>query len=137
MPGAEASALTGQRVCAFAGIATPEKFFTTLAEAGAVLAARLPFPDHHRYSVGELQDVLERAAQLQAVPVTTKKDAVRVPESLRSRIKVIGVSLTWHDARAIEGLLDSAAAAEVRPSLGFIRRSWSGTGSPSYRPMPD
>lgn len=107
VPGAEASALTGQRVCAFAGIATPEKFFTTLAEAGAVLAARLPFPDHHRYSVGELQDVLERAAQLQAVPVTTKKDAVRIPESLRSRIKVIGVSLTWHDARAIEGLLDS------------------------------
>ena len=63
--------------------AAPEKFFATLAEAGAVLAARLPFPDHHRYSVGELQTRRKQAAQLQAVPVTTKKDAVRIPELLR------------------------------------------------------
>ena len=35
VPGPEAAALAGRRVLGFAGIAMPDKFFATLAEAGA------------------------------------------------------------------------------------------------------
>jgi tetraacyldisaccharide 4'-kinase len=45
-----------------------------------------------------------RAAQ-NAVLVTTPKDAVRVPSSLRPRIHVIGVSLAWEEPAALEQLL--------------------------------
>src|SRR5262249_23297735 len=42
------SALAGRPALAFAGIGHPDKFFATLAAAGIAVAARRPFPDHHR-----------------------------------------------------------------------------------------
>src|SRR6185295_6477230 len=66
----EASDLAGQRVLAFAGIGRPDKFFTTLAETGATIAARRAFADHHRYTAPELATLLDTAARLRAIPVT-------------------------------------------------------------------
>ena len=104
--GPEVAALVGQRVLAFAGIARPEKFFDGLERAGVSVAARRPFPDHHAYTVRELQDVLETAARLGAEATTTPKDAVRLPPVLRAQVRVVGVRLMWEDEAAIEHLLD-------------------------------
>ncbi len=92
---------------AFAGIARPEKFFTMLAEAGVVVAGTLPFPDHHPFSEADLRRVLAAAARAGAVPVTTPKDAVRLPTAYRDRVGIVGVSLGWDDAVALEALLAS------------------------------
>jgi len=105
VPGPEAAALAGRRVLAFAGIAIPEKFFATLAEAGADVVARRRFPDHHRYGRSELDSVLAEAERLQAVPVTTAKDAVRLPPDIRARVQVLSVRLDWEDPGAPEALL--------------------------------
>ena len=45
----------GRKVFAFAGIASPEKFFATLAAAGVVVAGRVSFRDHHPYTERELR----------------------------------------------------------------------------------
>ena len=66
------------RVLAFAGIADPEKFFATLDEAGIVIAARQPFPDHHRYTAAEARDLLARAEAENLLLLTTEKDHVRL-----------------------------------------------------------
>jgi len=57
----ETDDLAGRRCLAFAGIGRPDKFFATLAEAGAVIAATRPFPDHHRYRAGELATLATEA----------------------------------------------------------------------------
>ncbi len=103
-------ALDGVRVLAFCGIARPSKFHDTLRQAGATLAECMDFPDHHRFSDTELNHMLARAAALDAVPVTTPKDAVRLPGAVRSRVQVVGVSLLWDNSAALERLL-----AEVVP----------------------
>ncbi len=105
VPGPEAAALARRRVLGFAGIAMPEKFFSTLAEAGADLVARRPFPDHHPYTPAELDNLLAEASRLDAVPVTTAKDAVRLPPAARERVQVLTVSLAWEDPNAPEDLL--------------------------------
>ena len=98
--------LHGTRVMAFAGIARPAKFHATLAQAGAVVVDTADFPDHHRYRPRELRAVLARAAELDAIPVTTPKDAVRLPPPWRARVRAVGVRLEWSDPGEIERLLD-------------------------------
>ncbi len=104
--GPEIEALRGRRVLAFAGIAYPDKFFAPLAQAGANLVARVSFADHHPYTNPQLEDLLARAQRLDAVPVTTPKDAVRLPPDLRAKVAVVGVGLAWSDEAALNALLD-------------------------------
>lgn len=103
--------LAGRRVVAFAGIALPEKFFDPLRQAGAVLVAARPFPDHHAYSTRELDALLRDASKQDAVLVTTPKDAVRLPPAIRAGVTVVGVGLEWREPSAIDRLLDSVIAA--------------------------
>ena len=100
--------LPGMRVLALSGIARPSKFHETLEMAGADVVATADFPDHHAYTDAEIAAVLDRAAGLGAVPVTTPKDAVRLPRAQRDRVRVLGVRLAWDDPAAIEALLAEA-----------------------------
>jgi tetraacyldisaccharide 4'-kinase len=102
------SALAGRRVLAFAGIASPGKFFDPLRAAGAELVAARPFPDHHPFTRRELELLLRQASGQGAIPVTTPKDAVRLPADIRPAVTVVGVGLTWRDPAEIDQLLLSA-----------------------------
>jgi tetraacyldisaccharide 4'-kinase len=105
-PGAEAAAFAGRSVLAFAGIGRPDKFFAMLEAAGVVVAARVPFADHHRYAPGDLARLHARAARLGALVVTTPKDAARLSAAERARVGVIGVRLAWDDEATVAALLD-------------------------------
>src|SRR6202007_2393062 len=66
------------KVLAFAGIGNPDKFFTTLAEAGVTVAERIGFDDHHRFTAAQAQDLLARARAANLMLVTTEKDLMRL-----------------------------------------------------------
>jgi tetraacyldisaccharide 4'-kinase len=95
----------GRPVLAFAGIARPEKFFASLVEAGATIAARQAFPDHHVFRDAEIRRLLADAERLGAVPVTTPKDAVRLPREAVGLVRVADVALEWDDPARIDALL--------------------------------
>jgi tetraacyldisaccharide 4'-kinase len=105
VPAPEIATLAGQRVLAFAGIAMPDKFFAMLREAGIVLAGSVPFPDHHAFGERDLRRLAADAARLDAIPVTTPKDAVRLPAAFRDVVRVVGVTLAWDDPAKLEALL--------------------------------
>jgi tetraacyldisaccharide 4'-kinase len=109
--------LAGQRILAFAGIAIPDKFFVPLQQAGAVIAATRPFPDHHPYTARDLAALDYAAAAMNARLVTTPKDAVRLPPAFRARVTVIGVGLAWESDDRIEQCLDSVMRANPSSSL--------------------
>jgi tetraacyldisaccharide 4'-kinase len=115
-PGPEAEALAGQPVFAFCGIANPRRFFATLQEAGAVIAGRLAFADHYPYDAGDMRDLLAEAEALRAIPVTTRKDFVRIPPAFRARVTVLTVRLEWEEPAQIEQLLEPHAARVPVPA---------------------
>jgi tetraacyldisaccharide 4'-kinase len=79
LQGLDASAPSGTRVVAVAGIARPERFFTTLREQGFEIVRELRFPDHHWFSSDDLDRIRTIAKEASAdLVVTTEKDAVRV-----------------------------------------------------------
>ncbi len=66
-------------VAAFCGIARPEQFFAGLESAGLRIAVRVAFPDHHRYTVRDLDRLVAAARAASATTlVTTEKDLVRL-----------------------------------------------------------
>ena len=85
--------LNGHPVLAFAGIGRPNRFFTTLRNAGANLVHQLAFADHHLYSEVDLARLQEDASRLGATLMTTKKDWVRLPGEWRERISFLPVTL--------------------------------------------
>ncbi|MFQ5972969.1 MAG: tetraacyldisaccharide 4'-kinase [Alphaproteobacteria bacterium] len=104
-PTAEGETLAGMRVLAFAGIGRPAKFFETLAELGCAVVARHAFPDHHRYRPDEIMRLCEDADVLDALPVTTAKDLVRLPPEARPMVRVLPVTAEWEDTDAVVDLL--------------------------------
>ena len=105
VPGPGTAALAHRPVLAFAGIANPGKFFDTLAEAGAIIVGRQTFADHYPYDDADIEAILAEAEALAALPVTTRKDFVRIPPRLRDRVAVARVGLAWEDEEALEALL--------------------------------
>lgn len=108
------AALGGRRVLAFAGIADPEKFFATIAEAGIAVADRASFPDHHRYSAAEAQALMARADAANLVLITTEKDHVRLagnPQltALAARAGTLPVRLVIEEADAFNAMILKAA----------------------------
>ena len=108
VPSPASQALAGRRVVAFAGIARPTKFFLTLREMLCDVVATHTFPDHHIYSEDQIMALVERAAEQGATPVTTAKDAVRLPPGARAMIKVLNIAVEWDDQPALNALLAAA-----------------------------
>ena len=71
-------ALGGERILAFSGIGRPEKFYETLRGLGSDIVETQDFPDHHVFTEREASRLLIRARELDARPVTTEKDAIRL-----------------------------------------------------------
>jgi tetraacyldisaccharide 4'-kinase len=70
----------GGSFVAFCGIAGPDGFRDSLARAGIEVAELLAFPDHHPFSVSDMDTIVGTAVERQAAAlVTTEKDAVRWP----------------------------------------------------------
>jgi len=69
--------LKGKSVLAFAGIANPDSFFETLKDCGAFIVKTMTFPDHHWYTVSDIEGIKKEAGDV-SFAVTTEKDFVRL-----------------------------------------------------------
>ncbi|HSP69395.1 MAG TPA: tetraacyldisaccharide 4'-kinase, partial [Bryobacteraceae bacterium] len=74
-------------VAAFCGLGQPRTFWRTLDELGVSVAARLQFPDHHRYTQADLSDIARQAAGAEAL-VTTEKDWMNLPAGVVAPLKL-------------------------------------------------
>jgi len=103
------SPAAGTRVLAFAGVARPSRFFAELKDAGWIVAGELAFPDHHRYTVRDLDRIVRAAREARAVMLlTTEKDLMRL-----LAFRPIPMPLGWVPLRM-----------SVEPAAGF--RAWLG-----------
>jgi tetraacyldisaccharide 4'-kinase len=102
--------LAGTRVLAYAGIADPGKFFATLEDNSITVAARRGFPDHHRFAVKEIADLLAQSDRERLALVTTEKDLARLAgdphaSELVARTTALPVALKVRDPAGFERMV--------------------------------
>jgi tetraacyldisaccharide 4'-kinase len=105
----------GLKPIAFCALARPEAFAANLAEAGCGIVETVAFPDHHRYTLADIDRILAVARSLNATGfVTTEKDAVKLTPTLRSRLEqlgplmVVALEAEFGDPAAVLAFLEAA-----------------------------
>jgi tetraacyldisaccharide 4'-kinase len=93
----------------FCGIARPQNFFAQLRIAGVRPAAEAVYRDHHSYSIGDVEELLDLSRQSDAGGfITTEKDAVNLG-ALAQRLEpltIVPVKMELQDAdNAIDTML--------------------------------
>lgn len=92
-------------IIAFAGLGYPEKFNRTLQDYGFDVKRFIPFPDHHPYTIPELERLLKIAARRKIDLMTTAKDHLRIPERFKKDVFVFNVSLEFEEPEKIYELI--------------------------------
>lgn len=115
-PAGDVAWLRGQRIVAWAGIASPQRFLALLEAQGAELAEAATFRDHQHLSNADAQHLLALSQQLQARLVSTEKDLARLTGATgalgelaaATRPLPIRLSFAASDAERLTALIDSA-----------------------------
>ncbi len=92
-----ASTLKQKKILAFAGIAHPDKFFSTLRDLNLAISKHVSFPDHHNFSDQDLEKLLSNAKKNDLTLVTTEKDYVRLPDQFKKNVSFLPISLSFSD----------------------------------------
>jgi len=88
------------RVVAFAGIARPDSFFSSIAASGIRVTEQFAFPDHYFYAPEDLRNLLESLNRNKAdFLITTEKDVVRLPAALHSTVLTARLELDFGSDR--------------------------------------
>ena len=71
---------TSKNYYAFTAIGDPDRFFRLLNENGINVLTTKVFPDHHNYSIEEINTLVREAAEKNCFLLTTKKDYVKISD---------------------------------------------------------
>jgi tetraacyldisaccharide 4'-kinase len=83
-----------EKCLAFAGIANNEDFLGTLKNLGCRIADFINFPDHHKFSVHDIETILITAQKSKAkFLVTTEKDRVKLPKKIFLPMKIYSLGI--------------------------------------------
>jgi len=73
--------IRGKKICAFAGIGSPEAFIETIESLEGIPVRSLIFPDHYRYSLEDISKIRNSSSASGAdIIVTTEKDGIRLTD---------------------------------------------------------
>ncbi len=87
--------LKNQKVLGFCGLGNPQQFFDTIRQLTQIPPITKTFPDHHKYSENEINDLILIAEKQNCrFIITTEKDAVNLPPSATkfSNILIVQIS---------------------------------------------
>lgn len=111
-------AVCGKRVLPFSALGNPSSFEQTIAGLGAAVVGSVRYPDHHDYTMAEMQEVMQKAVDCQAYALaTTEKDAVKIPSEFIHSDRPLPVYVLGIEVKFTEGyqeLMDLIRTVAVR-----------------------
>jgi tetraacyldisaccharide 4'-kinase len=92
--------IRNEKCLAFSGIAKNDDFMRTLKDLGCRVSKFIKFPDHHEFSVHDVETII-RTAQKNQVKflITTEKDRVKLPKKMFLAMKIysLGIKISFFE----------------------------------------
>lgn len=113
----------GKRVMAFSAIGNPSSFEQTIADIGAGSVDSVRFPDHHSYTMAEMQSVMQKAVDEGACAIlTTEKDAVKIPAEFIHSDRQLPVYILSMELDFVDGMEDLMALIKkvLKPQSAIV-----------------
>lgn len=83
----------------FSGIGNPEEFENTLTKYKFKIKEKFVFPDHHKFSIKEINKIKNIAKNKKLQIVTTEKDFFRLNKKNKKNIKYLKIELIIKDTK--------------------------------------
>ena len=87
------SNFSNKKIIAFAGIGNPINFFELIKDNNLNLIDYRSFPDHYNFSEKDLNDLILKAKNNDAILLTTEKDYFRINNNFKNSIEKLEVKL--------------------------------------------
>ena len=84
---------TNDKYVIFSGIGNPESFKDTLIKNKLNIVKEIIFPDHHKYSQHDIDNIKFQAKNLNAIILTTEKDYVKIDSNNNKNIHFLKIDL--------------------------------------------
>jgi len=82
-----------KKIIAFAGIGNPSNFFDLLKENRIQLIEEISYPDHYNYSKKELNNLIKKSKEKNAILLTTEKDYSRIHYEYKDDVNYLSIEL--------------------------------------------
>lgn len=129
-----------RRPLAFCALGNPRAFFRTLDRAGISVAGQKVFPDHHRYSVRDLEALAKAAVKAGATGlVATEKDWVNLPPGAHLDLPLYWAVVELHveqESRLLQWIGDRLELPVVSGSAVADRSEQPSKGLPNAPGAP-
>jgi len=89
--------LKNKNLLAFAGIGNPENFFDLLEINNLKVKKKISFPDHYKYSLRELNKLIDFSLKNNLKLITTEKDFLRIKHFGLSNIEYLKIKIEIFD----------------------------------------
>lgn len=101
--------LKGKKVICLAAIASPENFYQMVESLGATIVDKISFPDHHFFSLSDIEGVVSRLEENDYYLITTEKDFVKLRRIVENdRLLYLGIQVDFRSGKDIaEKLIES------------------------------
>ena len=72
-----------------AGIGNPENFFQLIEKNGLKISEKLIFPDHYKFSLEEIQNIIKKAEKGNYQIIMTEKDYFKIKHFKFEKISIL------------------------------------------------
>ena len=86
-----------KKIMAFAGIGNPEKFFNLLKDNMIDVVEEISFPDHYKYSIKDVENLINKKKEKNAILLTTEKDFFRIEKQFHGNINFLKIKVEIED----------------------------------------
>lgn len=92
----EMDELAGREIIALSAIASPDSFYQLLEDNGATIVEKIVYPDHYLFTQSDMNEVLLKSSQRNALVITSEKDMVKVRRVIQDdRIVYVNISVSF------------------------------------------